>query len=183
MSVLITGGNSRSRLTKAKEIFPDGLIVNPTGVGEIRELEGLISTGQSVIVENAQNLTEEAQNAFLKTLEEPPAGTEIILLAENEDQLLLTVTSRCLIINISTDRRAGKISNQEKQILDWIESYNFGNGSKWAETVKNRGEAIALIDTLIVASGTKHLRQLLKAKKYLQANTNVRLTLENLFLK
>ncbi len=47
------------------------------------------------IVDAADSLHVEAANAFLKTLEEPPAGAVIILLVEREERLPETVLSRC----------------------------------------------------------------------------------------
>lgn len=48
-----------------------------------------------VIIEQGEKMTIDAQNAFLKTLEEPPAFTVFIILAENPKSLLTTVVSRC----------------------------------------------------------------------------------------
>jgi DNA polymerase-3 subunit delta' len=68
---------------------------------QIRRLERLLSLspyagGRRVaIVDAADTLRAEAANAFLKTLEEPPAGSVIILLAEREERLPETVLSRC----------------------------------------------------------------------------------------
>ena len=50
---------------------------------------------KTVIIENGEKMTPDAQNAFLKTLEEPPAFTVFIILAENPRTLLPTVVSRC----------------------------------------------------------------------------------------
>jgi len=47
------------------------------------------------VIDPADALTEEAQNSLLKTLEEPPEDTTIILAAVNTDALLPTVRSRC----------------------------------------------------------------------------------------
>jgi DNA polymerase III subunit delta' len=47
------------------------------------------------ILEEAHALTEEAQNALLKTLEEPPRGSLIVLVCHNASRLQLTVRSRC----------------------------------------------------------------------------------------
>ena len=47
------------------------------------------------VVEAAHRLNPDAQNALLKTLEEPPAGTCLILAADDEASLLPTVRSRC----------------------------------------------------------------------------------------
>lgn len=52
------------------------------------------------IVEDAQKLTAQAQNALLKTLEEPPEYAVIILLATNADILLDTIKSRCVIVDM-----------------------------------------------------------------------------------
>jgi DNA polymerase-3 subunit delta' len=48
-----------------------------------------------VIVCEAHMMTTEAQNAFLKLLEEPPASTVLILVTEHPDMLLPTIVSRC----------------------------------------------------------------------------------------
>jgi DNA polymerase-3 subunit delta' len=68
---------------------------------QIRRLERVLSLspyagGRRVaIVDAADTLHVEAANAFLKTLEEPPADTVIILLVEREERLPETVLSRC----------------------------------------------------------------------------------------
>lgn len=58
--------------------------------------------GKVVVLEDASVLTLEAQNALLKTLEEPPEGTLLILGAPSEDKLLPTVLSRCQIVILDT---------------------------------------------------------------------------------
>lgn len=55
------------------------------------------STYKVVIVDDFDLATIEAQNTFLKTLEEPPIYAKIILLSENSDRLLDTVRSRLKI--------------------------------------------------------------------------------------
>ena len=51
------------------------------------------------IIDEAEKLTPSAQNAMLKTIEEPPEYVIVILLAENPDILLPTVLSRCVTLN------------------------------------------------------------------------------------
>jgi len=63
----------------------DFLRLKTTGTGVIRRI---------IIVENAHCMTVEAQNAFLKLLEEPPPDTLIILTAINNQTLLATIYSR-----------------------------------------------------------------------------------------
>ena len=68
---------------------------------QVRRLEHILSLspyagGRRVaIIDAADTLRAEGANAFLKTLEEPPAATVIILLAEREERLPETVLSRC----------------------------------------------------------------------------------------
>lgn len=50
-----------------------------------------------IIINDAGEMTEAAQNAFLKTIEEPPKGVFIILLCENLENILDTIKSRCQI--------------------------------------------------------------------------------------
>lgn len=52
------------------------------------------------IIEKADSMLDSAQNALLKTIEEPPSYAIIILLVENVNNLLPTIISRCLILNL-----------------------------------------------------------------------------------
>jgi DNA polymerase-3 subunit delta' len=71
------------------------------GVDRVRELKRfmqlrpLLGKNKVAIVDEAPSLTVAAQNALLKTLEEPPDHSLLILVASNPDALLPTVRSRC----------------------------------------------------------------------------------------
>lgn len=54
------------------------------------------------IIREAHRMNDDAQSALLKSLEEPPAGTTLILLADDEERLLPTVRSRCARIRLGT---------------------------------------------------------------------------------
>ena len=54
------------------------------------------------ILRDAQRMNEVAQSALLKTLEEPPPATTLILCVDDEDQLLPTIRSRCARIRLGT---------------------------------------------------------------------------------
>lgn len=79
-------------------------------VETMRQLQGFMrlkTTGTNtvrrlVIVEHADCMTTEAQNAFLKLLEEPPADTVIILTAQVRQKLLPTIVSRVQEIALLT---------------------------------------------------------------------------------
>lgn len=81
-----------------------------------RDVEEMISrtmqrsyTGNRLfmVVRNADSMTLRAQNRLLKTLEEPPEGVTIILLAENSESLVQTIRSRCQLLKMFSDGLEG----------------------------------------------------------------------------
>ena len=52
------------------------------------------------IIDEAEKMTEQAQNAMLKTIEEPPEYAVILLLTVNAKLLLPTILSRCILLNV-----------------------------------------------------------------------------------
>ena len=78
-----------------------------TSVGEIREQ--VVNTVDIMpykgpykiyIIDEAEKMNVAAQNAILKTIEEPPEYAIIILLTTNADTFLQTILSRCVMLNI-----------------------------------------------------------------------------------
>lgn len=96
------------------EQYPYITIVGPEkdsiSIEAIRQLQRFLqlktlgdrSVRRAVIVEHAETLTIEAQNAYLKLLEEPPADTIMILTANNQRALLPTILSRVQAITVYT---------------------------------------------------------------------------------
>jgi replication-associated recombination protein RarA len=88
----------------------------------VRELEHFLTlkvpgdAPRVVIIEDAHGLTTEAQNALLKTLEEPVAHTTIILTAAGEQSLLPTIRSRAATITV------------KKPLATELETYFQGQG-------------------------------------------------------
>jgi len=78
------------------------------GVDEVRDLvrrSALTPVGrrwQILIVEDADRLTEQANNALLKAIEEPTAHTVWMLCAPTSEDLLPTIRSRCRLVTLST---------------------------------------------------------------------------------
>jgi len=60
----------------------------------------LLGGRRVLIIEEAEQLRQEAANAFLKTLEDPSPGTIIILTAESHKNVLPTIRSRCAIVPV-----------------------------------------------------------------------------------
>jgi DNA polymerase-3 subunit delta' len=54
------------------------------------------------IIRDAHRMNDVAQSALLKTLEEPPTGTTLVLCVDDEEQLLPTIRSRCARIRLGT---------------------------------------------------------------------------------
>lgn len=89
---------------------PDLMILAPTtkaslGLSEIQDVIAALGHTRyghgghrTIIIDQAHTLTREAQNALLKTLEEPPADTTIILISLDIVSLLPTIRSRAMAI-------------------------------------------------------------------------------------
>ncbi|MGL4796625.1 MAG: ATP-binding protein [Paraclostridium sp.] len=89
------------------ENSPDYISIEPEGasikIAQIRKLQTDVlvkphSDYKIYIINKAEKMTIESQNALLKTLEEPPAYVIIILITSNKNSLLDTIKSRCEII-------------------------------------------------------------------------------------
>jgi DNA polymerase III subunit delta' len=111
---------------------PDLRVVQPESksrrivIDQIRELEHaiqrkpLLASSKVAIIHDAERMQPQAANAFLKTLEEPPPGSLILLLSTVPEAILETVLSRC----VETALRPGakqKSTPEEQAILSALE--------------------------------------------------------------
>lgn len=108
-------------------------------VDQVRELESMlyqkVAAGNTKIgiITDADRLQEAAQNAFLKTLEEPPEGCLLLLITAFPEQLLDTVHSRCIMVTLLDSdkmRFGGKSGERIRSMLAGI-----GNGSGVSEAL------------------------------------------------
>lgn len=173
ISILIAGGTEKEREDKVKTFtgahpasaYDQFVLDSPTSIGidEIRHLKHSLSLKaykekgiKTAIVKNAQNLTPEAQNALLKTLEEPPRDSQIILLAPNSETLLPTVVSRCQIVKLSPKPQVELSQEQFSQYLNILISFlssSIGERFKKIDDFKlsrDRQKAIEWVDTQTV---------------------------------
>lgn len=99
------------KIAEALNPDPDGIIVfepDETGkdvaISQIRDLYSLTknirSSRLTVIIDNAEMMSQPAQNAFLKLLEEPPHNVSFILIAHTIHKLAATIRSRAGYIDV-----------------------------------------------------------------------------------
>ncbi|MSR05269.1 MAG: DNA polymerase III subunit delta' [Phycisphaerales bacterium] len=89
----------RKQMNIPLELLRERMLGGVTSSGRHHE-SGVFRTaslghGKVFIIDEAELLDADGQNAMLKTLEEPPAGTTIVLVTQQEDRLLPTIRSRC----------------------------------------------------------------------------------------
>ncbi len=101
---------------------------NTIGVDDIRTqintdiaIKPYSSPRKIYIIQEGEKMTAQAQNALLKTLEEPPAYAVILILTTNMDALLPTILSRCVVLNMKPvrDDLVKKYLMEELQIPDY----------------------------------------------------------------
>lgn len=221
-SFLIISKNKSSREEEANKICKnfniDDFDINilektadeSIGIEDIRNFQQKLSLKpfksrfKSGIIKNADKLTIEAQNALLKTLEEPPQNTILILLSDRKELFLPTVLSRCKIIEIKEkiSKIPEKDSTENLNILISLFSCGVGEKLKIAQDHgKTKEEAANFLENMILTSRqmliknintspedkTLNLKNILLSlqKTYTimkTTNVNPRLALEKLFL-
>ena len=84
----------------------------------------IISNKKVYVINDADKMNEPAQNALLKTLEEPPHYVVIILIVSNDNAILPTIKSRCVIVKFNSltndeiKKIRGNVSDEELEILN-----------------------------------------------------------------
>lgn len=220
-SFLIIGSSPEKRTAEARaraETASSGVdlitIENPKGIDSAREIKSHLtrkpyqSKAITIILQEAQTLTIEAQNALLKTLEEPPGSTQIYITAPDANHFLPTVLSRTHLIDL------GPLENtfDQESIKKAWELWRAGRLSKFFDAtdfdptifaaiartllfhklgVKEKEVTIILgekeLKTFANQLQTADLQELLHMCQHiselLDKNVNRKLAMENLFLK
>lgn len=131
-------GKCQNCIMIEKEIFPDLLVLRSENsessvknkkdmmeidITQAREVQNFLvykpfyGNVKSVIIENAERMNFQAQNCFLKTLEEPRGSTIIFLSSSKPVALLPTIISRCQEIKFFFKDNS-KLLDEEKNILE-----------------------------------------------------------------
>jgi len=158
------------------------------GIAEARKIKEHFSLkpysgkGRAVVLEDAPSLTDEAQNALLKTLEELPEHALFILCANSDATFLPTVLSRCQIIRIKSENQKISVSDYDiqKVLASTIEER-----FEYIEKLKDREEFFhSLLDYFHkkLPAHTQFTKELLQAEEWQKQNVNLRAILEYLML-
>src|SRR6058998_2869577 len=125
LASLVNGTPAKDVFTaKAQEIF----VARPESksrrivIAQIRELEHALQMRASngrrkvAIIPDADRLQTEAANAFLKTLEEPPKDSLLLLLSALPEALPETILSRCIAIPLAPNGQRQSKDEEEKLV-------------------------------------------------------------------
>ncbi len=124
-----------------------------------------------ILIDDAECLTIEAQNALLKILEQPPEDTIFILSTSNPTKLLVTVLSRLNLIRI--------INPEKNQFIKYLEDQGIDK-DKARQALAISGGTIGLAIAVATEDKNHPLAQAVAtARKILIANTYERLSLIN----
>jgi len=96
----------------SRGLHPDVTVVEPGETGSIKidvvreeirktAFKPFEARRRVIIFNEAESLVDDAQNALLKTLEEPPPGSVLILVTAQPNRLLATVRSRCPVVRFA----------------------------------------------------------------------------------
>lgn len=172
-------------------IFEDEKI----GIAQIKQLIKHLSTKpfgntpKSAVLLNGSNISPDAQNALLKTLEEPPGESVILIGVDSENKLLSTVLSRCIIQNPEF-----RIQNSEFD-LEKILNASIQERFEMVEKTEDKGRFLEeliisyreiLLNPDVSSYSTprvEFLEDLLQAQIWKESNVNIRTILEYLMLK
>ena len=174
--------------------------INSIGIEDVKRLQKeMIFTPYSESVQvalifNADKLTEEAQNSFLKTLEESSNNTAYILTVSNEEKLLPTIISRSFKIYtkeitkkeydekfpetltknlIEAFKDIEKIAEEKEDTDMFLDSIDRYYQSLLKQNLENKEQLKQIYDNIQCVE---------KTRRRINANGNKRLLLENLFL-
>lgn len=154
---------------------PDFICIEPDGNGikieQIRELQKKIpekpiqSTKKVYLINEADSMTFEAQNCFLKTLEEPPEFVTIILIGSQESAFLPTIKSRCMIFHFQPIQEQEMRQYLEKQGITNLTNHQlemFQGSIGKALSLKDKQPMYELLENMVNNLNQKDLIDILK---------------------
>ena len=117
--------------------------ISSLGIDELREIQKQMffkpyQGKKKVYIFEVERLNEQTSNAFLKTLEEPPEYSHLILIAKSTREFLPTIVSRCQRIMFSSNRKVLGKEEQEiqRKLVGIVDSLSLQNPSGVFEAVE-----------------------------------------------
>jgi DNA polymerase III delta prime subunit len=157
----VEGAREKEVIKRVKMINGRRVDYPMKSIAEVRELRKYLKLKATepmvYVISNFDQVSVEAQNAFLKMLEEPQESVNFILTAASEDEVLATIRSRCLVIQSGSKRKV------TKEIIKAASSFiNESGGKKMMRVAEIRGreEAVEFLTNLILGG-----RELMKKGK------------------
>jgi DNA polymerase-3 subunit delta' len=164
---------------------PDVTLIEPAGTQMlVEQVRDVVKTAwrtpdsehRVIIVDGADRMNPNAQNAFLKALEEPPPSTTIVLLAPSPDALLETVRSRCREVVFASPAPAEVASILEESGVGENEAASYartGGSLERAASLASDPDARALRAELVerVITGLRDPGEAIDAAEWLGART------------
>lgn len=197
-SFLIITNNSLVKDKELKKLLDKltakAINFNLTKIADVRQLLQItrikILEKTAIVIENFNLASEEAQNSFLKELEEPQQNLYYVLTATSENQILPTIISRCNLIKIlPQNTNTSKESIQKTK--DFIQRPT-SQKIKIISQISNREEALFFLNEILINTHqlflknfklANFLKSLQHTIKNLQANGNVQLQLTNFIIQ
>ena len=125
------------------------------------------------VIVDAERMNVQAQNAFLRTLEEPPPRTLFLLLSEQPQQFLETILSRVIRIALIPEDNSRKLNESEVRLVDLLSDLANRKNDSLAGAMTLRREFEDILED-IHADLTKKLEASFEEeKKYYKQTTDV----------
>ena len=115
-----SGSHTDVKILKPEKDFASIKISEIRKIREDAHIVSLEGYKKFYIIESAELMTDEAQNAFIKILEEPPKNVNFILICKSVSAVLPTVRSRCQIYSGSTDLDAAQGNSEMNELAENI---------------------------------------------------------------
>lgn len=158
-------------------VEPEGNMIKVDNIRKMKDelmLKPITSNRKVAIINNAELMNEQAQNALLKILEEPPEYATIILVTSSKEKLLYTIKSRCTLFKFDP------LSNEEvreyfnNDISEDLLAYSRGSIGTIIKLKENNDTDIIerLVNSLKYTSLIDMMKEVnsLKEEKYVKEN-------------
>lgn len=137
---LIIRPESKSRMIKIEAIREE--------VGPFIYITSSASEHRLCVFVDAERMNIQAQNAFLRMLEEPPARTLYLLLSHHPEQFLETIMSRVIRVELIPEQKEKTYSSAQKKLFELLSNLSNQKGDSVASAMSLRREFESLLESV-----------------------------------